>query len=83
MHNSVSLNMKFLFARFLLIFFFQLSAELSSISLPRCPERKYWGVMDPEFVRRRWHELQQMVDEMIAIPSILKSATFQKFISAQ
>lgn len=65
-------------------FFFlnKLAAELSSVSLPRCPERKYWGVMDPEFVRRRWHELQQMVDEMVAIPSIVKSNTFRKFISA-
>uniref|UniRef100_A0A7S4I5Y8 Protein kinase domain-containing protein n=1 Tax=Vannella robusta TaxID=1487602 RepID=A0A7S4I5Y8_9EUKA len=55
-----------------------LQLDFPGMALPPCPPRKYWGVMDPEFVRKRWQELQKMVDLLVAIPSIVKSQTFQK-----
>jgi len=58
----------------------QVQIALPTITLPACPERRFWGVMDPDFVRRRWKEMQQCANEMLAISRVRENDAFKSFL---
>jgi len=58
----------------------QVQAALPDRNIPPCPERRFWGVMDPDFVRRRWKELQDCTNDMVLMPEIRQLPAFQSFV---
>merc|ERR1712110_554846 len=58
----------------------QVQAALPHRTIPSCPERRFWGVMDPDFVRRRWQDLQDCTNEMVLVPEIRELPAFQNFV---
>jgi len=61
----------------------QLSHAFPNTKLPSCPQKKFWGVMDPDFVRKRWQELQNYLLELTKLPDVLESEQVTNFLAQQ
>merc|ERR1712137_78433 len=51
-------------------------------NLPFLSGRKFWGVLDPEFVRKRWQELQHYLLELMKVKAIRDHPIVLNFLSA-
>jgi PX domain len=58
----------------------KLEKQLPSIKLPRLPPSKFFGVMDPSFVKQRKTDLEKYSARLAAIPSVCRSELFQFFL---
>jgi len=58
----------------------KLEKQLPSIKLPRLPPSKFFGVMDPAFVKQRKSDLEKYSARLAAIPSVCRSELFQFFL---
>lgn len=62
----------------------KLVKELPSMvrtKLPPCPPKRFWGQMDPDFISKRTQDLQVYLNELVMIPEVRDSSSFQHFIS--
>ena len=50
--------------------------------LPPCPSRRFWGVMDSEFVGKRWQDLQHYLVALVSCKDIRDSPPFLHFLTA-
>lgn len=53
------------------------------LDLPHFTARKFLGVLDPEFVKKRWMELQHYLVELLSKKEIRDSTAFLEFLSAK
>lgn len=60
---------------------FHTKLEKLFTSLPECPPRKFWGVMDPDFIRRRWADLQEYTNALIRTKDVADSDVFYQFFA--
>eukprot|EP01103_Thecamoeba_quadrilineata_P011649 TRINITY_DN2822_c0_g1_i1.p2 TRINITY_DN2822_c0_g1~~TRINITY_DN2822_c0_g1_i1.p2 ORF type:complete len:332 (-),score=84.60 TRINITY_DN2822_c0_g1_i1:7-1002(-) len=58
----------------------KLEKSLPNEKLPQLPPSKFFGVMDPDFVKKRSQQLGEFVDELIEIPAVAQSPVFIYFL---
>jgi len=61
----------------------QLVQQFPNEDLPNCPKAKFWGVMDPDFIRKRWQDLQHFLVRILQNKVVLESETFLNWISTR
>jgi len=61
----------------------KLELEFGHEALPAFSTRKFWGVLDSEFVRKRWQELQHYLLELMKSKEIRDHPIFLKFLTAK
>jgi len=60
-----------------------LENEFGPDDLPQFSPRKFWGVLDSDFVRKRWQELQHYLVELLKSKQIRDSQSFLSFLTAK
>eukprot|EP01102_Stenamoeba_stenopodia_P021032 TRINITY_DN8375_c0_g1_i1.p2 TRINITY_DN8375_c0_g1~~TRINITY_DN8375_c0_g1_i1.p2 ORF type:complete len:411 (-),score=80.32 TRINITY_DN8375_c0_g1_i1:307-1539(-) len=60
----------------------KLEKRMPTIKLPPLPPDKFFGFLEPQFVKRRKEDLQIFLDQLLKIPTVCKSDVFQYFLEA-
>jgi len=59
----------------------KLEAKLADVALPPCPPKRFWGVMEPDFIRKRWNDLQRYITGLLRMEEVKSCDIFLQFIS--